>query len=102
MERTCSCRAFDLLHHPCSHAIAAAVAEGVPIQGLMAPEYSVESWRMSYPGKIKHMPDVGDVFLLPEQIAILQLFPPETRRPPSRPKKKRITPSGEFKVHYLK
>ena len=102
LERTCSCRAFDLLHLPCSNTIAAAVAEGVPIQGLMAPEYSVESWWMSYKGKIKPVPDVGDVFLLPEQIANLQLFPPETPRPRGRPKKKRIASSGEFKVQYQK
>ncbi|KAG7588591.1 Zinc finger SWIM-type [Arabidopsis suecica] len=101
LERTCSCREFDLLHHPCPHAIAAAVAESVPIQGLMAPEYSVESWRMSYQGTIKHVPDVGDVFPLPEQIASLQLFPPSTRRPPGRPKKKRITSRGEFKGYWV-
>ncbi|CAD5314553.1 unnamed protein product [Arabidopsis thaliana] len=96
MERTCSCRAFDLLHLPCPHAIAAAVVEGVPIQGLMAPEYSVESWRMSYLGTIKPVPEVGNVFALPEPIASLRLFPPATRRPSGRPKKKRITSRGEF------
>lgn len=98
LERTCSCRAFDLLHYPCPHAIAAAVAEGVPIQGLMAPEYSIETWRMSYHGTIKPVPDVGDVFPLPEPVASLQLFPPSTRRPPGRPKKKRIPSRGEFQV----
>jgi len=101
MERTCSCRAFDLLHLPCPHAIAAAVAEGVPIQGLMAPEYSVESWRMSYLGTIKPVPEVGDVFALPEPIASLHLFPPATRRPSGQPKKKRITSRGEFTVNVI-
>ncbi|CAE6199710.1 unnamed protein product [Arabidopsis arenosa] len=96
LECTCSCRAFDLLHLPCPHAIAAAVGEGVPIQGLMAPEYSVETWRMSYQGTIKLAPDVGDVFPLPELVAFLQLFPPATRRPPGRPKKKYITSRGEY------
>ncbi|AAF79383.1 F15O4.15 [Arabidopsis thaliana] len=96
MEHTCSCRAFDLLHLPCPHAITAAVVEGVPIQGLMAPEYSVESWRMSYLGTIKPVPEVGDVFALPEPIASLHLFPPATRRPSGQPKKKRITSRGEF------
>lgn len=43
-ESICSRRAFDLHHLPCSHDIAAAVAEGAPIQGLLAPEYSVEIW----------------------------------------------------------
>ena len=33
LERTCSCRALDLLHLPCSNTIAAAVAEGVPFKG---------------------------------------------------------------------
>jgi len=101
IERTCSCRAFDLLHLPCPHAIAAAVVEDVPIQGLMAPEYSVESWRMSYQGTIKHVPNVGDVFVLPEQIASLHMFPPSTRRPRGRPKKKRIISRGEFTVYVL-
>jgi len=90
-----------LLHLPCPHAIAAAVAEGVPIQGLMAPEYSVESWRMSYQETIKPVPNVGDVFALPEPIASLHLFLPATRKPPGRPKKKRIISRGEFTVNVL-
>ncbi|OAO89327.1 hypothetical protein AXX17_ATUG01860 [Arabidopsis thaliana] len=99
MERTCSCRAFDLLHLPCPHAIAAAVVEGVPIQGLMAPEYSVESWRMSFQGTIRHVPDVSDVFALPEPIASLHLFPPATRRPSGRPKKRESYQEGNLRDH---
>ena len=74
-----------MLQYPCPHALTAVVSEGVPILGLMALEYSVESWRMSYVGTIKPMPDVGDVFLLLEPIASLQLNPPSTCRPPGRP-----------------
>ncbi|XP_010513344.1 PREDICTED: uncharacterized protein LOC104789323 [Camelina sativa] len=48
VDRTCSCRAFDLLRLPCPHAISADVAEGLPIHGITAPVFSVNHWRMSY------------------------------------------------------
>ena len=85
LECACTCREFNLLHQPCPHALAAAVSEGVPILGLIAPEYSVKSWRMSYAGTIQPMLDIGAVFSLPEPIASLQLQPPSTCRPPGRP-----------------
>lgn len=97
-EKSCSCRSFDLLHIPCSHAIAAAVTEGVQIPSLMANEYSIENWRMSYQKSIKHVPNVDAAYPLPEPISTLQLCPPITRRPPGQPKKKRILSRGEFSV----
>lgn len=65
INRSCSCRAFYLLHYPCSHAISAAVTAGIPLQLRMAPECSVDMWRKSYEASITHVPDVGVAYPLP-------------------------------------
>ncbi|XP_010507126.1 PREDICTED: uncharacterized protein LOC104783702 [Camelina sativa] len=93
---SCTCRAFDMLYYPCPHAISAAVTEDITLQSIMAPEYSVDNWRQSYKASIKPVPDVSNAYPLPASIASLDLQPPFTRRPPGRPKKKRIASRGEL------
>jgi len=43
-ERTCTCRQFQLLTIPCSHAIAAAIREGVKVNSMVGVHHTVHNY----------------------------------------------------------
>lgn len=99
-RKTCSCREFDTLSIPCTHAVAASVTSKRSVESLVADEYRNSYWEMAYSGTIypvttarnttaDHGNEVDDGMIL---------LPPCTRRPPGRPRKTRIPSSGEIRV----
>ncbi|XP_010415994.1 PREDICTED: uncharacterized protein LOC104701927 [Camelina sativa] len=94
-KRTCTCRAFQLLQIPCSHAMAAAKARGLEYQSLVGHMHKKDTWRPTFDGVILPLQDPSEVNV-PECIMIRYILPPETKRPPGRPPKTRIPSTGEF------
>lgn len=99
-KKTCSCREFDTLLIPCTHAVAASVTSKRSVESLVADEYRNSYWEMAYSGTIypvtnaentqaNHGSEVDEGMIL---------LPPSTRRPPGRPRKTRIPSSGEIRV----
>lgn len=77
--KRCSCKEYDLLGIPCTHAVAAAVNSGLKVDTLVLTEYSNTYWLFSYTGSVNpvKVPDVGDV----SAAGGMKLLPPTTRRP---------------------
>lgn len=94
-RRMCSCREFQLLLIPCSHALAVASDIDVSTEKLVGNVYSTSVWRAAYEGTIHPVPTADETTNVDERF---ELKPPVTRRPPGRPKKLRILSTGEFKV----
>lgn len=95
-RKTCSCKEYDLLGIPCTHAVAAAVNSGLKVDTLVATEYSNTYWLLSYTGSVNpvRVPVIEDV----DSSAGMKLLPPTTRRPSGRPRKSRIPSCGEIRV----
>ncbi|KAG7544029.1 Zinc finger SWIM-type [Arabidopsis thaliana x Arabidopsis arenosa] len=96
-ERTCTCRQFQLLTIPCSHAIAAAIREGIRVDTLVGVNHTVPILRLSYKEMIMPVPDMATLAPSPNDVGGGKLAPPYVRRPPGRPRKRRIFSRGEFK-----
>lgn len=96
--KTCSCLEFDMICIPCGHAVAAAIHSNRRVDELVGEELSRNNWAAAYSLSIN--PAGDEVAPTPEDdtLASLLLAPPNTRRPPGRPKKIRILSRGEFKV----
>ncbi|XP_009101979.1 uncharacterized protein LOC103828132 [Brassica rapa] len=82
---------------PCGHAVAAAIHSNRRVDELVGEELSRNNWAAAYSLSIN--PAGDEVAPTPEDdtLASLLLAPPNTRRPPGRPKKIRILSRGEFK-----
>ncbi|CAE6236029.1 unnamed protein product [Arabidopsis arenosa] len=96
-ERTCTCREFQLLTIPCSHAIAAAIKEGIRVDTMVGIHHTVPHLRLAYQGIIMPVPDMDTLTPSPDDIGGGKLAPPYVRRPPGRPRKRRMLSRGEFK-----
>lgn len=97
-ERTCTCREFQLLTIPCSHAIAAGIKEGIRVDTMVGIHHTVPHLRLAYQGIIMPVPDMDTLTPSPDDIGGGKLAPPYVRRPPGRPRKRRMLSRGEFKV----
>lgn len=98
MDRTCTCREFQLLTIPCTHAVAAAIKEGTKVDTLVGPYHTIANLRMEYAGLVMHVPDMTVLAPGPGDVGGGSLAPPHVRRPPGRPRKQRFFSRGEFKV----
>ncbi|KAL0733434.1 hypothetical protein Bca4012_009644 [Brassica carinata] len=92
--KTCSCKEYDLIGIPCTHAVAAAVNNIMNVDSLAATEYSNAHWLLTYTGSVNpvRIPVIVDVLAG----AAMKILPPATRRPSGRPCKTRIPSAGEF------
>ncbi|CAA7026202.1 unnamed protein product [Microthlaspi erraticum] len=81
-NKTCTCEEFDMLKIPCSQAIAAAVKAKIQVHTLAAEEYGHFYWRLAYHKSINHVPDMGILYAVPDDIATLTILAPQRRRPP--------------------
>ncbi|KAG7579067.1 Zinc finger PMZ-type [Arabidopsis thaliana x Arabidopsis arenosa] len=97
-ERTCTCREFQLLTIPCSHAIAAAIQEGIRVDTLVGVHHTNPQLRLSYQALIMPVPDTETLTPSPNDVGGGKLAPPYVRRPLGRPRKRRLFSRGEFKV----
>lgn len=99
-KKCCSCFSFQTLMIPCSHAIAAAIKEKISVESLVSEVYSLDRLTSAYRDAIFPICETG---LDREHqdnggLSGVEIFPPATRRPPGRPRKKRILSAGEIKV----
>lgn len=97
---TCTCFEFQMLAMPCSHAIAAALKGKIAVESLVAPVYGVTQLQAAYGGSIYPVEGYSGIADLVANVGGVQIFPPNTRRPPGRPKKQRYFSKGEKVVIY--
>jgi len=94
-------REFQLLTIPCSHAISAAIEEGLRMNTMVRVHHTTPQLRFSYQALIMLVPDTETLTPSPNDVGGGKLAPPYVRRPPGRPRKRRLFSKGEFKVKYL-
>lgn len=99
-RKTCSCKVFDTLGIPCSHALAAARVGGVPIIRLVEEEYKSGGWINAYSLNVMPVPNVTEV---DSGVASLNMgmLPPQSNNGPGRRRKRRIPSAGENQVQHL-
>lgn len=94
-RRTCSCREFETMGIPCTHATAASVNGKHNVEGLVAREYTTSYWSLAYAGSINPVDPSKVTNMQPG----MQLLPPSTKRPAGRPRKARIPSAGDIRVY---
>ncbi|KAL0730653.1 hypothetical protein Bca4012_026746 [Brassica carinata] len=94
-SQTCSCKEYDMIGIPCTHAVAAAVNNVLNVDSLAATEYSNANWLLAYTGSVNpvRVPVLDDVLAGNG----MKLLPPTTRRPSGRPHKTRIPSPREIR-----
>lgn len=97
-KKVCSCLAFDMLLIPCIHAVAAAMKSNRRVDALVGDKYSRNNWAVAYSLSINPPGNYMTTAEQPGSLGSMMLAPPNTRRPPGRPRKARILSRGEFKV----
>lgn len=68
------------------------------MDSLVAKEYSYEYLKQTYASAINPVTHTDNVPDLTSAMAQLNLYPPATRRPPGRPRKRRFFLRGETRV----
>jgi len=68
LERTCTCREFKLLTIPCSHAIVAAIQEGLRVDTLVGVHHTTPQLRLSYQALIMPVPDTETLTPSPNDV----------------------------------
>ncbi|KAL7184881.1 hypothetical protein ACSBR2_026932 [Camellia fascicularis] len=91
-KRTCCCFKWQINGFSCSHAVVAIRNSGLDLYDLVAEFYHVTAYRNSYQQNIQPIPTVEKPPFNPDDFVIQ---PPSVKRPPGRPKKKRILSQGE-------
>ncbi|KAL0797262.1 hypothetical protein Bca101_068639 [Brassica carinata] len=94
-SKKCSCKEYDMIGVPCTHAVSAGVNSGLKVETLVFTEYSNENWLLAYTGSVSPVvvPNVADVIAA----GGMKLLPPSTRRPSGRPRRTRIPSAGEIR-----
>jgi len=57
-ERSCTCREFQLLTIPCSHAIAATIKEGIRVETMVGVHHTIPYLKLAYKEMIMPVPDM--------------------------------------------
>ncbi|KAL7161529.1 hypothetical protein ACSBR2_042071 [Camellia fascicularis] len=97
-KHTCSCFQWQINGLPSEHAMVAIRNSGIDLNVLVDPYFHVVNHRVLYSHTIYPIPTVEKLEINPDKYVIL---PPAVRRPPGRPKKKRI-PSQEEDVQQIR
>ncbi|CAH9068785.1 unnamed protein product [Cuscuta epithymum] len=99
IDRTCTCRVFQLEHFVCVHAVAAiGTRPGVSCYDYISYYYTRQSLVNTYSG-VQH--PIGDVssWIVPHDVKSTCCKPPLcSKRQAGRPKTKRIPSVGEFRA----
>ncbi|CAL8162558.1 unnamed protein product [Prunus armeniaca] len=90
---TCSCHQWQLNGFPCAHAIAAILADYDDPYDYFEPYFIADYYRNCYDIPIVPDPDVEKES--PEGLEDFIVKPPLTKKPPGRPRTKRIKSSVE-------
>ncbi|KAM6558965.1 hypothetical protein CsatA_028204 [Cannabis sativa] len=96
LERTCSCRRFQLDEIPCSHAIAVFAKRGLRAYDYVTDYYKTETMKATYERTVHPLPNERE-WTIPESMERI-VWPPKSRKPAGRPRMKRIRSKGEPKV----
>ena len=96
-RKTCSCREFEMIAIPCTHAVAGAVNGKHDVESMVAREYTTAYWGLAYAESINPVNPSTATNEQPE----MKLLPPNTRRPAGRPRKARIPSAGEIRVYHF-
>lgn len=99
-KKTCSCFKFQMLFIPCPNAIATAVQCNIQVDSLVGNAYSTETLRGAYNNPIFPVTDMDAENDIGSEFSDFNVFPPSTRRPPGRPRKKRLFSRGEIRVSF--
>lgn len=93
-SKTCACRQFQLDQYPCIHAIAACRYKNLSPYSYCSEYYSISLWRQCYANTIYPLDD-RCLWHAPPEIQQRVVHPPIVRRPPGRPRTRRILSRGE-------
>ncbi|KAI8542103.1 hypothetical protein RHMOL_Rhmol08G0113000 [Rhododendron molle] len=97
-RRICSCQKWQLTGFPCAHAVIVLSSSGKDLTEYVDPYYFSQTFRASYSTSIHPIPTVW----MPERPVDEDfLLPPLCKKPPGRPKNKRI-PSREENVTFIR
>lgn len=88
-DKTCTCNRFQLDLLPCAHALAYIKKYNLSAYEFCSEYYTQKKMLAAYSGTIYPIPS-RDTWLLPEDVAQDQILPPEVKRKPGRPRKRRV------------
>jgi len=71
------------------------------VDTMVRVHHATPQLRFSYQALIMLVPDTETMTPSPNDVDGGKLAPPYVRRPPGRPRKRRLFSKGEFKVKYL-
>ncbi|KAL7203677.1 hypothetical protein ACSBR2_016859 [Camellia fascicularis] len=91
-RRSCSCFQWQLNGFPCSHAVIAFRNRERNIYDSIERYYHIDKFQASYSRTIYPIPTIKKLTFMPNDFMIA---PPKVKRPPGRPKRKRIPSKGE-------
>lgn len=83
----CTCRKWQITGLPCAHAIAVFDRVGKSVYDYCSRYFRSESYLLTYSASIYPIPDIVNMNSIGASS-----YPPPTKRPPGRPKRKRINP----------
>ncbi|KAH7834878.1 hypothetical protein Vadar_020569 [Vaccinium darrowii] len=92
VRRTCSCQKWQQDGFPCCHAVGVITSAGEDINSYVDPYYYTETYRASYSHSIHPIPTLWMPWQPTNEDIIL---PPLSKKPPGRPKSRRIPSRGE-------
>ena len=97
MERTCTCKAWQMSGIPCDHACAAIRRMGFDVFDYVDDQYKYNLKEKIYSGSMRtlvthDMPMIDNDGTIHDALGHTYPFlnPPTTKRPPRRPRKHRI------------
>ncbi|XP_008800158.1 uncharacterized protein LOC103714622 isoform X3 [Phoenix dactylifera] len=90
----CTCRRWQISGLPCMHAIAVFDRVGRSVYDYCSRYFRTECYHLTYSASIHPIPDVGSI----DFNSGANSYPPPTRRPPGRPKRKRFNPDKTNRV----
>ncbi|KAG5534952.1 hypothetical protein RHGRI_022909 [Rhododendron griersonianum] len=91
-RRICSCQSWQLTGFPCAHSVVVLASCGKDITDYVDPYYFTQTFCAAYSYSIQPIPTVW----MPERpIEEDFLLPPLCKKPPGRPRNKRIPSRGE-------
>ncbi|KAK9249827.1 hypothetical protein V1507DRAFT_483367 [Lipomyces tetrasporus] len=85
-SKTCPCRRWTYSGVPCSYAVAAISFAGRDYVDFVDDYFKVDAFERTYARGIRSMSTV----IVTEDVDLPKVRPPNTRRPPGRPNKKRV------------
>ncbi|ESQ37616.1 hypothetical protein EUTSA_v10002358mg [Eutrema salsugineum] len=92
---TCTCQVFSIDKIPCKHAAKAAKSRGVDPGLYVHPYYSKSYLCAAYSESIRPVGDISELSEIPADIVGQICLPPDVRRKPGRPVKRRYQSVGE-------